>query len=334
MIFNWVLSLFLVINSLKIGSGSVAETKLFTDLLKGYNPLERPVQNSSQPLVVKIKLFLQQILDVDEKNQIVSVNAWLSYTWFDHKLQWEPKKYGGIQDIRFPGSSDHIWKPDVLLYNSAAEDFDSTFKSNLLTYHTGTVVWIPPGVLKFVCQLDVTWFPFDDQVCEMKFGSWTFHGYAIDLQIDDDTNGTQSMDLSTYLVNGEWQVISTNAKRIVSFYKCCPEPYPTVNYYLHIRRRTLYYGFNLIIPSLLISLMAILGFMFPPDAGEKITLGKIPNSSMFLPNTCVFLCRGDNPVGNRFLLEYGLRNDAANIGSSAVNWSVSKFMDLGKEGVD
>lgn len=52
----------------------------------------------------------------------------------------------------------------------------------------------------------------------------------------------QSMDLSTYLVNGEWQVISTNAKRVVSYYKCCPEPYPTVNYYLHIRRRTLYYG--------------------------------------------------------------------------------------------
>uniref|UniRef100_A0A1I7U469 Neur_chan_LBD domain-containing protein n=1 Tax=Caenorhabditis tropicalis TaxID=1561998 RepID=A0A1I7U469_9PELO len=218
--FHQFISLIILIFNSKIGDGSLAETKLFTDLLKGYNPLERPVQNSSEPLEVKIKLFLQQILDVDEKNQIVSVNAWLSYTWFDHKLQWEPKKYGGIQDIRFPGSSDHIWKPDVLLYNSAAEDFDSTFKSNLLTYHTGTVVWIPPGVLKFVCQLDVTWFPFDDQVCEMKFGSWTFHGKAIDLQIDDDSNGR----------------------------------------------------FNLIIPSLLISLMAILGFMFPPDAGEKITL--------------------------------------------------------------
>ncbi|CAI5438620.1 unnamed protein product [Caenorhabditis angaria] len=106
----------------------------------------------------------------------------------------------------------------------------------------------------------------------MKFGSWTFHGEAIDLQIDNDENGNQTMDLSTYLVNGEWQIISTHAVRRVSYYKCCVEPYPTVNYYLHIRRRTLYYGFNLIIPSLLISLMAILGFMFPPDAGEKITL--------------------------------------------------------------
>ncbi|CAD6194787.1 unnamed protein product [Caenorhabditis auriculariae] len=239
---------------------------------RSYNPQERPVRNASQALVVKIKLFLQQILDVDEQNQIVSVNAWLSYTWFDYKLQWDPEKYGGIQDVRFPGSSDHIWKPDILLYNSAAEDFDSTYKSNLVAYNTGNVVWIPPGVLKFVCQLDVTWFPFDDQICEMKFGSWTFHGYAIDLQIDDAENSTNAMDLSTFLVNGEWIVVDSPAERQVNYFKCCPEPYPTVKYFLHIRRRTLYYGFNLIIPSLLISLMAILGFMFPPDGGEKITL--------------------------------------------------------------
>ncbi|RCN45846.1 hypothetical protein ANCCAN_08143 [Ancylostoma caninum] len=51
-----------------------------------------------------------------------------------------------------------------------------------------------------------------------------------------------SMDLSTYVVNGEWTIISSPAVREVTYYKCCPEPYPTVKYYLHIRRRTLYYG--------------------------------------------------------------------------------------------
>ena len=36
----------------------------------------------------------------------------------------------------------------------------------------------------------------------------------------------------------------------------------------------MYYGFNLIIPCMLISSMSLLGFTLPPDSGEKLTLGK------------------------------------------------------------
>ncbi|GIY02768.1 neuronal acetylcholine receptor subunit alpha-7 [Caerostris darwini] len=56
-------------------------------------------------------------------------------------------------------------------------------------------------------------------------------------------------------------------------YSCCPEPYVDITFCIHIRRRTLYYGFNLIIPCVLISSMALLGFTLPPDSGEKLTLG-------------------------------------------------------------
>ena len=64
------------------------------------------------------------------------------------------------------------------------------------------------------------------------------------------------------------------AKRSVIIYDCCPEPYIDVTFTMHIRRRTLYYGFNLIIPCALISSLGILIFALPPDAGEKIGLGK------------------------------------------------------------
>lgn len=29
------------------------------------------------------------------------------------------------------------------------------------------------------CKIDITWFPFDDQNCEMKFGSWTYNGFKV-----------------------------------------------------------------------------------------------------------------------------------------------------------
>ena len=64
------------------------------------------------------------------------------------------------------------------------------------------------------------------------------------------------------------------ASRNVLSYDCCPETYVDVTYTVYIRRLTLYYGFNLIVPCVLISSMALLTFTLPPDAGEKISLGQ------------------------------------------------------------
>ena len=40
-----------------------------------------------------------------------------------------------------------------------------------------------------------------------------------------------------------------------------------------MRRRTLYYLFNIIFPCLWLTVLSLLGFWLPPDSGEKITLG-------------------------------------------------------------
>lgn len=63
-------------------------------------------------------------------------------------------------------------------------------------------------------------------------------------------------------------------KRTESFYDCCKEPYPDVTFTVTMRRRTLYYGLNLLIPCVLISALALLVFLLPADSGEKISLGK------------------------------------------------------------
>ena len=64
------------------------------------------------------------------------------------------------------------------------------------------------------------------------------------------------------------------ATRNEVIYECCPEPYLDITFVIKIRRRTLYYFFNLIVPCLLIASMAVLGFTLPPDSGEKLSLGE------------------------------------------------------------
>ena len=51
--------------------------------------------------------------------------------------------------------------------------------------------------------------------------------------------------------------------------------YQYVEFSLQLRRRTLYYFSNLIMPCALIASMAVLGFYFPPESGEKVALGKV-----------------------------------------------------------
>ena len=80
-----------------------------------------------------------------------------------------------------------------------------------------------------------------------------------------------------YFVNGVWfnNQPGVPATRNMFYYSCCPEPYVDVTFTIIIRRRTLYYFFNLIVPCLLIASMAVLGFTLPPDSGEKLSLGMI-----------------------------------------------------------
>ena len=83
------------------------------------------------------------------------------------------------------------------LSSSADERFDGTFQTNIVASSDGAMLYVPPGIFKSTCKIDITWFPFDDQVsfssfglwinyddntnqhCELKFGSWTYNGFKV-----------------------------------------------------------------------------------------------------------------------------------------------------------
>uniref|UniRef100_A0A3Q3XEF7 Cholinergic receptor, nicotinic, alpha 7 (neuronal) n=1 Tax=Mola mola TaxID=94237 RepID=A0A3Q3XEF7_MOLML len=227
----------------------VYQRRLYQELMRNYNPLERPVSNDFHSLTVHFSFSLLQIMDVDEKNQVLTTNIWLQLYWTDFYLQWNMSDYPGVTSVRFP--DNRIWRPDVLLYNSADERFDASFHTNILVKSSGYCQYLPPG---------------NTDRCELKFGSWTHGGWSLDLQMIQ-------ADVTGYIANGEWDLVEVPGRRNERFYECCREPYPDVTFTVVMRRRTLYYGLNLLIPCVLISTLALLVFLLPADSGEKISLG-------------------------------------------------------------
>ncbi|XP_022105188.1 neuronal acetylcholine receptor subunit alpha-7-like [Acanthaster planci] len=229
-----------------------------------HRALTLPADQQDLPLTVEIGMMLQQIMNVYEKDQILIINAWLNYGWTDPTLAWNQSHYGGVKNIRLPPS--HLWTPDVLLYNSADDGFDATYHTNVLINSSGYCVWIPPGILRSTCQINVEYFPFDEQICTLKFSSWTYDGFALDLISKNDSSFTDSMT-----ENGEWEMLSMWAVREVEPFESTT--YVAVTFKLHIRRRSLYYFVNVLIPCVLISMLTVLSFSLPPDSGEKLSFG-------------------------------------------------------------
>lgn len=95
---------------------------------------------------------------------------------------------------------------------SADEDIDSTFPTNVVVSSDGKCLWVPPGLFLSTCKIDITWFPFDDQKCDLKFGSWTYDGSAIDLQLAGEGG-----DISSFITNGEWELIGERLSFVTSY---------------------------------------------------------------------------------------------------------------------
>ena len=60
-------------------------------------------------------------------------------------------------------------------------------------------------------------------------------------------------DISNYQPNGEFELRGFEWARHVVNYSCCPEPYGDITYYIILKRRPMFYVFNLILPCILIN---------------------------------------------------------------------------------
>ena len=109
----------------------------------------------------------------------------------------------------------------------------------------------------------------------MKFQSWTYNADEVMLNFENGLNGSSidvSPETSSYLPSGTWDMVATPGYK--KHYRKSPnEPWLVdITYRIIIRRKTLFYTINLVIPTVLVSFLSVLVFYLPTVAGEKVAL--------------------------------------------------------------
>ncbi|CAF1402169.1 unnamed protein product [Adineta steineri] len=177
-----------------------------------YDKSVRPAVSHTDVTNISFDLSLAQLIDVDEKNQIITTNQWLTMSWLDPKLTWNPLEWDNVSLLHI--KYDKIWLPDIVLYNNADNLASlSQISTNVMVSSDGMVTWLSTGIFRSSCAVDVRFFPFG------------------------------------------------------------PETFPDLTYVVQMRRRPLFYVFNMILPCFLITTVAFLGFCVPSDSGEKVQIG-------------------------------------------------------------
>ena len=147
-----------------------------------YDPTVFP-WDGQNPVLINNSFHLEKIMSVTEKEQILKSLIWNYFTWYDPRLTWNVTEHQGISSIRVP--SDVVWKPDVMLQNSAGSSvyinkLDEA--SHVIVKSSGRVTWAPFHKAETFCALDSSMFPFDTQTCHFWMLSWVYPEHLLQVR--------------------------------------------------------------------------------------------------------------------------------------------------------
>lgn len=231
---------------------------LYSDLFADYNKNVLPQEKSSVPVDVNMTFLLFGIREFDELTGKFSVMAALYLTWRDFRLKWNASLYNNTNVLVIP--ENKIWTPNPVIKNP----YDSMkgFVNNMFPVtlnHQGNVIWVPGDIISSVCDVDVTYYPFDIQICELDFVCWGYTSYSLVLH-----SPVSELPLTHYSKHGEWRLVNTT-------FKSLNYGLSSVSVKIAMRRRPMFVVLNFILPVVCMTVLNLFVFVLPVESGERVS---------------------------------------------------------------
>ena len=234
-------------------------SRLMADLMSGYDKRVRPIVNQEDSVRVDISVSILYVQDLDEIKGKLTFVAPMYVSWVDERISWNSSKYNNIQTIVI--SIGEVWTPEIVLANSAKSASPLWYDWMSIRYDAnGVASWRPGGLLEVNCAVNIKYYPFDIQTCDILITPFVYTSYEVVFN-SVDALGTGSL----YFENGEWEFVNTSSSAIIIF--------GTSYYQLRITlaRRPTFVIINVVLPFVIISFLNIVVFLLPADSGERIS---------------------------------------------------------------
>ena len=264
-----------------------------------------PIPNGDPRLPMTIEMTIQigYFEGIDDVNEEISFVGISFISWADPLLQFNHDSFKNDSNFYFGVKPTAIWTPNVVMLNSMDGMFivsEYGKKSQMAVYPSGGLVyWYPSGRFKAQCKLDLTYFPFDQQLCNFTFAIWDhitekiiFKNVSNEYSVFTKSGPLRPNQLQSNL----WTLVKVNS--VYQPQLSVDGEYSFVDFEFIVSRRPLYYIYIVVFPIGLVSLIQTIGQLHPHGPERPsffmvlllalwvIQQGRIPN--IFLTD-CQFL---------------------------------------------
>ncbi|OWF50181.1 Neuronal acetylcholine receptor subunit alpha-6 [Mizuhopecten yessoensis] len=130
-------------------------------------------------------------------------------------------------------------------------------------FKDGSITWTPSGIYKTLCETDVTFYPFDTQVCDLTISTWGYTASEISLYM-----ASSPLDFTHFTENGEWEFSSYSTSSTTR--SRGRSSFSVLTFHISLQRRPTYHVLNTMTPTFLLAFLSCMAFKLPPESGERI----------------------------------------------------------------
>ncbi|XP_041461623.1 neuronal acetylcholine receptor subunit alpha-9-I-like [Lytechinus variegatus] len=240
---------------------------LLQHLLDNYGPITvRPVRDISRPTNVTFRIIPVELIKFGEENQQVELSLDVRMKWRDENKLWDPMDYDGVDYVTV--ERNDVWLPDIVLYHNVVKEFISRPDTYITAWSNGSMDWYFPAIVATACPIDITYFPYDVQYCNLTFGPWSETAEKVNFRMSTEAEAN-----ATYFrKNGVWVLEEITASNLF-IHSCCYDlSWTAVQFVLEIHRQSSFYTRTVVVPCILLTVLMVLVCWLHPASGEKVTL--------------------------------------------------------------